>query len=428
MDSRIIFIGNCDAQGSARPIGVYAEKARFRSYRWLNCADNPEDIVLIHSSLPKDYERFRSLHFGYCPKIFYPSNDPEPLDLAKSVLTDKVLLNKLKGIIDINSQNRYTLVASVNTEEVFKIGEKLRLPVAEPGIEQINSGLWKNLNNKINFTKQFSNYGYETPNGIVVRNKKEVLKAVEIMFHKFGNVMIRKPCEASDKGNLPLVNLTEEEILNKVKQLGSDWYKDPILVEPHLDLVDSPCTAGKINKDRSVELLHTGTQVFTNSAYCWISPPDYPHLVIDEIERKFKHYMKDIAKQGAVGWVDIDWGKTSDGRLVGIESNYRMTGWTPAASLMKRMFPLGKKEYPILFDCDALPMRNKYTLEFVYDRLTELNMAYDTNKKKGVMLHCPVKDNWCGLLILSSSFDEIKEILGKLNWLTDEFDKCKEPQ
>lgn len=426
MTNRIVFVGNCDAQARTRPTGAYAEKVKFRSYRWLNYADFQEDIILTHLPLPKDYVSFRKKLLGFCPIVLSPSKDDAPLDLANAINNDQGLLEKIKKLIAFYGKYRYTLVASVSTVDVFSIGKKLGIPIAEPGLKQIESGLFDQLNNKVNFVKQFSDYGYKTPNGKVAKNKKEALEMAKIIYQKYGKVMIRKPSEASEQGNLPLVNLSESQMLKKINNLEDDWFSNPLLIEPFLDLSDSPCTTGKINPNGSVELLHTGTQIFSKSAYCWMSPPNYPKKIIKEIETKFLHYMKGIVKKGALGWVDIDWGKTKNNKLIAIESNYRMTGWTPGATLMKRMFPEGKSVYPILFCCDALPIKKRFNLNDLQKKLEDLKINYDQKKKTGVLLHCPTAGNWCGILVLAFSYKEVKKNLDKLNWLTDEFKEIKE--
>lgn len=426
MEHRIVFIGNCDAQGNTGPTGQYAKKAQFRSYRWVNYADYSEDIVLVHLPFPEDYKRFREKEFGFCPIVLNPYKSPEPLNLANSILLDRDLLNNISQLIKKNKSYKYTLVASVNTSQVFEIGKVLDLQVAEPSEEQIKSGLKDNLNNKIKFLEIFKRLGFTTPGGTVSYGKDQIIESAKEIHKKYGKVMLRKPCEAGEQGNLPLVGITEQEMIKRIDNLENDWFTIPILVEPFLDLTDSPCTMGIINSDRSTEILHTGTQIFAKSAYCWISPPNYQKKVIDEMERKLSIYMKEIAKKGAIGWMDIDWGKTKDDRIIGIESNYRMTGWTPGAMLMRKMFGKNKKNYSVLFCSEAFPLKQSFSLNYVIGKLNELGIYYDRKKRRGVVLNCPPGDHYAGILVLAENHEEIRDIINKLNWLTDEFEGIKE--
>ena len=129
-----------------------------------------------------------------------------------------------------------------------------------------------------------------------------------------------------------------------------------------------------------------------------------------------------IAQRGAVGWVDIDWGKLADDRVIGIESNYRMTGWTPTAALIRRMFGSDKSSYPVLFCCEALPTKRTFSLKEILEKLENQGLSYDPDKRQGVFLNCPVGYQFVGLLILASGHQQIGKMLDQLKWITAEFD------
>ncbi|OIP95567.1 hypothetical protein AUK40_05950 [Candidatus Wirthbacteria bacterium CG2_30_54_11] len=287
MGNRIVFIGNCDAQGNTKPTGSYATKVRFRGFRWVNYVDHPEDIVLIHEpfSFPPAYRSYRVQVFGFCPTILSPTTNPDPLDLALAISLDQPLLTRIKNQIRQYDQHRFSLVAAVNTAEVFAIGKYLGLPVEGPSQEQLETDVMADLNSKIWFVEQFEKMGFATPHGHVAQGKQDIMQKAHEIFKTCGQVMIRKPSEASEKGNIPLIGLTVEEIDERIDSLDATWFDRPLLVEPFLNLTDSPCTLGIIHPDGSKELLHTGTQLFAKTAYCWISPPDHTQEVIQEMEK-----------------------------------------------------------------------------------------------------------------------------------------------
>lgn len=66
-------------------------------------------------------------------------------------------------------------------------------------------------------------------------------------------------------------------------------------------------------------------------------------------------------------------------------------------------------------------MRKEFNLSDLQKKLEDQHIIYDPDRKTGVLLHCPVVGKWCGILVLAPSHNAIRDILDKLDWLTDEF-------
>jgi len=231
-------------------------------------------------------------------------------------------------------------------------------------------------------------------------------------------LMLRKPFGASCIGIQPLENLSADSAEGSLAQLEPSWFREPILVEPLLTLQSSPSTLGFISEDGTARVVLSGIQLFATSAYCWFSPPEYSDDIVSTMEDRFLRYAKAVAKKGALGWLDIDWGITPSGEVIGIESNYRMTGWTAVAQLFRTLFGSDFRKYPALFSSDVLPLKASTTLSELADELSERGLEFDVQHRRGVFVSSCPSSRFFGIVAVSPEASDLRKMLCDLKHLS----------
>lgn len=404
----VIIIPNDDAMGATKPVGVQAEKVLYKGLRWLNYATSANDIVVVAWPLSKEYIEYRQAIIGFCPEIVVLENISldTGLDIGKTLKTNQLLKN-------FNPEN-YHIEAVVQTEDIIEFANSINALVSST--PKLN-----NFNNKINFKALFQALHFPVPRGKVAFMKEAAIRYAQALS---SDVMLRKPNEADSQGNLALQNMSSIQLQEKISALDDSWFTQPLIVEELLNLLDSPCTLAYIDNHGKVQVKLSGVQLFTPQAYCWMSPPLHDRILTEKMENMCQVYGETISKQGARGWYDIDWGRDRTNTLVGIESNYRKTGWTAASILIGQLREKYHVQY-VTLSCDVLPMRKQYTLDTLLQKLNEEKIAFTPDSPTGVIISSEPRQNYVGILIVAHSHAELQSILNHIEWLSQDLNAIK---
>ncbi len=421
-NKRKIIIGNCDAWGESQLSRSNPKKSAFYSLRWLSYAESSQDVVVCHSDFSPEYLEYRKAILGFIPHTFSPKEFAGVSNLTAKSSADTGMLKKIKSLIAEGSVS-VQLQFAVVTEGAKEISRTLDLPITTPGIDKIEDGSVDYLNSKVEFIRRCETLGFATPGGLVAIGYEQIAEAAKSILENCNSIMLRKAQGASCMGIRPFSQVKFEDFCSQLKMLDSSWFEDFILVEPLLPLVSSPCTLGFISEDQKSHLVLSGDQLFAQSAYCWISPPTCPSHLIKQMENWFLTYTDFIARESATGWLDIDWGITVDHQLVGIESNYRMTGWTAMAQLLRSLFGADRTSYPCFFSSDVLPLRKEYSLHSVFSKLDQQSKLFKKGGRAGVFITSPPNDEYIGLAIFGDNYSDIFEVIKSISWISPTFDE-----
>lgn len=416
-----VVVGNCEAWGDYGLAKVDQAKSAFKTLRWISFAQSENDIVISHLPIDSRYLEYRKGIVGFVPHVFSPLNLSDSFSLTKKIVCDAELLKSLKSLA--RPGDEYELQFAAITEESQEISDTLLIPIAAPGITQLKNGQLDSFNSKLNFVRKFRSLGLAEPEGIVAFGTSEIVSAGERLLEKNDSLMLRKAQGANCLGVKPLLRISPSELIEQIQHLDDSWLSEEILVEPHLSLQSSPCTLGFISSDYKAKLVISGDQLFARSTYCWISPSPCSLSILEEMELGFKQYAQSVAEEGAIGWLDIDWGITVKQKLVGIESNYRMTGWTAMAQLVRTLYGEDREQYPKFFSCDVLPLKARFSFEEIFARLKEQGLLFRKEEGEGVFLTSPPVENYVGLAVFGREFSKIYKIIESIHWLSPVFEE-----
>lgn len=405
------------------PEGKLMREYLHKGLRELHCAEHKEDIVILYQKLPDDFLTYQKVIKKQIPHILFPKRIKSPLNFAKQILQDNDLLKQIKKIIQDNAFFSYKIEAYMNTDEIFKIAQILNVGVLYNSAEQYQSGFIYNLNNKAKFIKNCQKLNIKHPGSKIVNSKKEAIKkALNIYKKQHCGIMLRQTNKACSQGNYPIpadLKLNVQTIKKNISNLSSEWWQSPLLVEPFLQIIDSPCNLVKLpeSSKEKIKIAMLGTQFFSEKFYGAICPPSYSKKIINKLNSQLIKYCRYIRKSGACGWVDIDWVFTKNKEIIAIESNYRMTGWTNLIYLMNSFFGEDQRNWPAFFSSDHYQIRKKLIFSEVINNLKKQKLLFSQKNKKGVFISNALMNNYLGLIVFANNAREVREILNQIKWL-----------
>jgi hypothetical protein len=426
MENGFLFLGNYDngivVGNNYKPnghiTGALAQKCKDVSPRATHYL-GPEDAAILYESLPADYiEYYRGL-YGYEPRALAPfselSDADQPLSLLKNILSDPTLIEKIGRL---GRQYGWRLAPFIHHELVFHLARRTGLPVADLEEETLARNRIADFNNKEWFRQTCQSLEIPTvPGSRCMRGTLQVLEQAELIYDsRHGSVILRHSMGAGGLGNI----LATPKIIAQSghADLGSYllsrmvpedmWEQETVLVEPVLEVKDSPATLVRITPD-GIRLVSHSRQIVKDFSYVGsVAPSGLEAKILDNLLKLTRRYAEHLRCLGGYGYCGIDWGVLNNGSLMAFESNFRYGGMVHVVEIRKRLRP--DLNGVITYSNDALKVSKRLTLEDVLRPLRADKLDWNPHTGEGVVIAIPPKNGSLGYVALADSLKRAEEM------------------
>lgn len=416
-NQRRMFIANIDGSFFGPVTGQLARKCRQLAPRMLHCLER-DDSVVLYERPPEAYLDYYEQLYGYRPDVICPRSERRasaPLDMLGDVLADASLTEIILGL---GAKRPWSVVPFVDHARVYEFADRVGLPVVGTARSKVEAGLSADLNDKIKFQERCRKLGLPVPKSTYVRGFAAIHKSAASMLEIHDGVMIRRARAAGGLGNIPIESAdvrTEEMLtafLRDQLQPANAWEADDVLVEPLLR-VDKTPTSLFFAGTSGVRLIAEARRELSGgyASKGGYIPSNLTSVRSDQMIDMGRRYGEDIARDGAYGYFDIDWG-VANGMLVAFESNFRMTGNNHHVAIRQRLRPDNASGL-VSASFDDLDIREGLELSHVLERLERHALLYDSARGCGVIVTVPPNDGTVGYVALAESSRDLAELANR---------------
>lgn len=373
------------------------------------------DAIITPKPVEPEFAAYIAAVSGLGPPekwLFSISARSNPYSLADSVLADRALMRRLRGMA---AAGDWTLEPYLQSPRMMRLSRETGVPTDKTPSALVNNGIITFLNDKGSFKEMAQSLGVKTPGGYLVDSMPALEKAIDLASRKYGDkVMLRKTFFGGGLGNLPG---SRAELLPKI----GEWFSGGrVLVEPFLDITSVAGSLASLTEE-GVEFSGVDIQTFCDGKWNGFEFPHPDKQIREEIERLTLLIAWAVRARQARGYLNLDWAITREtpGVPLALECNFRQNGFAYVLDFACRYLKASPKEIFIRYR-EGLSCGSISTPQFL-QKLAGIKVGGKTlllsrpGQEQGAALMTPPLKGKCSVAIFSRDGDYIKEATAALS-------------
>jgi hypothetical protein len=386
---RVVFVNLVNELMISRPPEDYAWKMAIVTLREL-CTCFPGDVLVIPSPMKKAFRSYCLELIGLPDSAVTVIDTPAPFTTPLATyFSDRNQFSRLKAAIQSGD---YVLDSFGPDLPTIDLAGSLGIPLH--GYDRLPSAsvmaIYYQINTKAGFKKLAAELGLPVLEGRYCTSADSLYKLITSGFADARQYKIKLNRGSNGYGHVD-IDLAKfnngdlaEYIRQKLGAVGEQPYS--YVLEPYIPFIDSPSVEMHISASGPVITYTCSMRVPGGAFTGMLTPPvQDEHETQGRLEQYGMTFGKYLHQHGVYGFCDVDAGLTADGKLVLTETNLRRTGGTYLDILLRRLIG---ENYTATHTwlADSRPLRDRLLFEDVLARLNKQNLAWDREKKRGVIV------------------------------------------